>query len=98
MAAYWTARSKVNDPETYKKYTQAIPEILKPYNARVLARGGRYQVMEGTDKYHRFVVIEFPDFESAVAAYQSAEYQAAREHRIGGVGEVEIVIVDGSPG
>jgi uncharacterized protein (DUF1330 family) len=94
MAAYWIARAKVDDPVAYKRYTDAVPGILKKYNARPLARGGRFQIMEGSEKYKRFVVIEFPSLESAVEAYNSAEYQAARENRRNGGGEVEIVIVE----
>jgi uncharacterized protein (DUF1330 family) len=44
----------------YKKYTDRVPGIIAKFNGRVLARGGRYQVMEGTQGFHRFVVIEFP--------------------------------------
>jgi len=95
MAAYWIARCKINNPVEYKKYTDRVPAIIKRYGGKVLARGGRYQVMEGTDKYHRFVVIEFPSLEQAVKCHQSAEYQeAAAFRRAPGVGEVEQVIVE----
>ena len=61
MPAYWVARSKINDPVEYKKYTDLVPAIIAKHGGKVLARGGRYQIMEGPDKFHRFVVIEFPD-------------------------------------
>jgi len=66
VAAYWIPRCKINDPVEYRKYTYRVPGIIAKYGGKVLARGGRYQVMEGTDKYHRFVVIEFPSLEQAV--------------------------------
>lgn len=94
MPAYWVARSKINDPAGYKKYTDRIPAIMKKYGGRVLARGGRFQILEGPEKFHRFVVIEFPSFEQAVACQRSPEYQAAAAFRKGGAGEVELVIVD----
>ena len=95
MLAYWLARCKVNDAIEYKKYTDRVPEIVTKFGGKVLARGGRYQVMEGTDKYHRFVVIEFPTLEQAVKCHQSPEYQAAAAfRRAPGVGEVEQVIVE----
>ncbi len=51
--------------------------------------------MEGTDRYHRFVVVEFPSLEQAVKCHQSAEYQAAAAfRRAPGVAEVEQVIVE----
>lgn len=91
--AYWVARVTVTEPDTYKLYAEAAPEAFKRYNARVLARGGRAQQLEG-DGRPRNVVIEFPSFEEAIACYNSEEYQAARKHRQD-AGEAEIVIVEG---
>ena len=31
MPAYWVARSKINDPAEYKKYTDLVPAILAKY-------------------------------------------------------------------
>ena len=95
MAAYWVARSKINDPVEYKKYTDRVPGILKKYGGKVLARGGRYKILEGPEKFHRFVVIEFPSLEQAVKCQASPEYQEAAAFRKGGGGEVELVIVEG---
>jgi uncharacterized protein (DUF1330 family) len=96
MAAYWVARSKINDPAEYKKYTDLVPAIIARYGGKVLARGGRFQVMEGPQKFARFVVIEFPTFERGVACFQSDEYnQAAAFRRANGAGEVETIMVDG---
>ena len=95
MPAYWVARSKINDPVQYKKYTDPLRPIFDKYGGKVLARGGRFQIMEGPEKFHRFVVIEFATFEQAVTCFNSPEYQAAAAHRRGGAGEVENVIVDG---
>ena len=95
MPAYWLARCKINDPVEYKKYTVRVPEIVRKHGGKVLARGGRYQVMEGTDRFHRFVVIEFPTLEQAVQCHQSPESRAAAaSRRAPGVGEVEQVIVE----
>ena len=95
MPAYWVARSKINDPVEYKKYTDLVPGIIAKFGGKVLARGGRYQIMEGPEYFHRHVVIEFPSFEQAVACFESKEYTDAAEHRRrNGVGEVQNVIVD----
>ena len=95
MPAYWVARSKITDPVAYKKYTDRIPGILQQYGGKVLARGGRYQIMEGPETFHRFVVIEFPTLEQGVKCFQSPEYQEAAQFRRNGGGIVENVIVDG---
>jgi uncharacterized protein (DUF1330 family) len=50
-------------------------------------------ILEGPEKFHRFVVIEFPSFEKAVACHESVEYlEAAAHRRKGGASELEIVI------
>jgi uncharacterized protein (DUF1330 family) len=96
MPAYWLARCKIDDPIEYKKYTDLVPAIIAKFGGKVLARGGKYQIMEGTDKFTRYVVIEFPTMEQAVACHRSPEYQAAAVfRRADGVGEVEQVIVEG---
>lgn len=96
MPAYWIARSKINDPVAYKRYTDQVPAIIAAHGGTVLARGGEYQIMEGPEKFHRFVVIEFPTLEAGVACFQSPEYEAAARHRREtGAGEVETVMVTG---
>ena len=95
MPAYWVARSRIVDPVEYKKYTDRIPAIFATYGGRVLARGGRFQVMEGTDRFHRFVVVEFDTFEQGVACFKSPEYDEAASFRRNGAGEVETFVVEG---
>jgi uncharacterized protein (DUF1330 family) len=95
MPAYWVARSRITDPVEYKKYTDLVPGIIAKFGGKVLARGGRFQIMEGPDKFHRFVVIEFPTFEQGVACFKSPEYDAAATFRRNGAGEVETIMVDG---
>ena len=94
MTAYWVARAKINDPVEYKKYTDLVPDILKKFEGRVLARGGRFQILEGPDTFERNIVVEFPSLEQAVACHQSPEYQEVRKYRLGGVGQNELVIVE----
>jgi uncharacterized protein (DUF1330 family) len=96
MPAYWVARSKINDPVAYKKYTDRVPGIIAKFGGKVLARGGRFQILEGPEKFGRFVVIEFPSLEQAVACHDSAEYvEASAFRKANGASEVELVIVDG---
>lgn len=94
MPAYWVARSRIDDPVKYKRYTDRVPEIIGKFGGKVLARGGNYEILEGPQKFHRFVVIEFPSMDDAIACHRSAEYQSAAAHRKDGGGEVELVIVE----
>jgi uncharacterized protein (DUF1330 family) len=95
MPAYWVARSKINDPVAYKKYTDRVPEVLAQFGGKVLARGGDYRILEGPEKFHRFVVIEFASMADAIACRDSEAYLQAAAFRKDGAGEVELVIVDG---
>ena len=94
MAAYWLARSKINDPVEYKKYTDLVLGIIAQYGGKVLARGGKYQIMEGPQDFQRFVVIEFPSLEDGVKCFESPEYVAAAQYRRSGAGVVENVIIE----
>lgn len=96
MAAYWVARAKINDPEQYKKYTDRVPAILQKFGGKILARGGKFKILEGPEKFSRFIVIEFPSMEQAMACHDSPEYEEASAFRKGGGGEVELVVVDGA--
>jgi len=99
MPAYWVAHSRVFDPVEYKKYTDPLPAIFAKYGAKVLARGGRFQIMEGPEKFHRFVVIEFPTFEQGVACFDSEEYkEAAAFRRRNKAGENELVMIEAGEG
>jgi uncharacterized protein (DUF1330 family) len=95
MPAYWIARSHIVDPVEYKKYTDRLPEIMAKYGAKILARGGKFRIMEGPEQFERFIVIEFPTFEVAVSCFESKEYREAAAFRRNGAGNVENTIVDG---
>ena len=86
---------KVFDPAEYKKYADLVPPILAKFGGKPLARGGRFQIMEGPEDFQRFVVIEFPTFEQGVARFSSEEYQTPQQFRRNGGGVVEIVMLEG---
>ena len=51
MVAYWVAHAHINVPAEYKKYTDLVPEIIGRYGGKVLARGGRYETLEGSPRH-----------------------------------------------
>jgi len=96
MVAYWAARPKINNPTQYKKYSDLVPSILRKFGGRIVARGGRFKILEGPERFRRFVLIEFSSLEKAVARYESPEYlEAALHRRKEGASELEIAIVEG---
>ncbi len=73
--AYWIARVDVHNDEGYKPYAAANPAIFKKFGGRFIVRAGKFNAIEGQSR-SRNVVIEFPDYETAMACYNSPEYQA----------------------
>jgi uncharacterized protein (DUF1330 family) len=72
---YWIGRVDVHSDEGYKPYAAANPAIFKKFGARYVVRGGTFTPVEGNSR-SRNVVIEFPDYATALACYNSPEYQA----------------------
>lgn len=91
--AYIIARVDISDPEAYARYAAGATEAQKQYGARVLARGGRHEPLEGPARA-RNVVLEFENVEAARTYYFSQEYQSARKHREGAA-VMEMVLVEG---
>ena len=77
---YIIAHVTVNDPEAYKEYVVRDTPILQSHGGRFIVRGGAGKVPEG-EPFDRHVVIEFPSYEAALAAYHDPEYQEVAEIR-----------------
>lgn len=92
--AYWIAHVDVTDEARYPEYLQASVPVHEKYGSRFVVRGGRYQAMEGQARA-RHVVIEFNDYETAIAAYNSPEYQIAKALR-NQFANSEFMIVEGA--
>jgi uncharacterized protein (DUF1330 family) len=56
-------------------------------------RGGQFECPEGGSR-SRNIVIEFPDYATALACYRSPEYQANMQQRLPNA-TVDIVIIEG---
>jgi uncharacterized protein (DUF1330 family) len=93
---YWIARVDVQNDDGYKPYALANPAIFKKFGGRFVVRAGRFENPEG-DSRSRNVVIEFPDYETALACYRSVEYQAnikvRQPHSV-----ADLVIIEGYDG
>lgn len=72
--AYWIARVDIQNEEGYKPYMAANPAIFKKWGGKFVVRSGRFTGVEGQSR-PRNVVIEFPDYDTALACYRSPEYQ-----------------------
>src|SRR5688572_8524489 len=90
---YWIARVEVNDEEGYKPYVAANPAIFRKYGGRFVVRGGKFECVEGESRL-RNVVIEFPDYATALACYRSPEYQANMKIRQAHA-SADLIIIEG---
>ena len=93
---YWIANNIVHDPETYERYKAANGPVFARYNARFVVRGGQQKGVEG-EVFPRTVLIEFPSYEAALAAYNDPEYQEVADIRRR-CAESTIIIVEGYDG
>jgi uncharacterized protein (DUF1330 family) len=75
MSAYLVCMVKVDDPETYRKYTAHTPGLIRKYGGRFLVRGGAVEAVEGPPFGDRLVLLEFPSKEVVREFYNSPEYQ-----------------------
>lgn len=93
---YWIAHLDVTNEEGMKPYAAANLAIFKKFGGKILVRAGKFERTEGISR-SRNVVIEFPDYASALACYRSAEYQAnikVREPHSAG----DFIIIEGYDG
>jgi uncharacterized protein (DUF1330 family) len=72
----WLAQVDVTNPDGYKDYLSAHQIAFRKYGGRYVVRAGRYEAVEGDCRSH-LVVIEFSDYDTALACYRSPEYQHA---------------------
>jgi uncharacterized protein (DUF1330 family) len=92
MTAYLVANYDVTDPDGYLEYQSKAAPIMAGGKLLVLDTASTKK--EG-DAGHQTVVIEYPDRETAEAAYNSDEYQAVVGIRLGATSNGRAVIVDG---
>ena len=91
--AYWVAHVDVDDPDAYEKYKSANAVAFAKYGAKFVVRGGQQEIREGKNR-NRTVVLEFEDYEIALACYNSPEYKKALAIRKD-ISKSDLVIVEG---
>lgn len=93
---YWIAHVDVTDPEGYKEYVALNAIAFAKYGAKFVVRGGQSTVKYGHARA-RHVVIEFKDYATALACYDSPEYKAAEAVR-NTFSDGDVVVVEGYDG
>ena len=90
---YWIAEITIREQDGYEAYQAAVRVALDIYGGRYLVRGGKSEAREGEPR-PRAVVIEFKDYSTAVACYESPEFTKAKGMRQR-LADTDFLIVEG---
>ena len=90
---YWVVNLEVKDLGLYDEYRAFVGPFLAAHSGHFVIRGGQAEVVEG-NVLPRVVVVEFPSYAAAVAAYHSADYAEGKKKRLD-AGAANFVIVEG---
>ena len=79
MKGYWVCiYQTIDNPEKLKEYALKAKSAIEKFSGKFLVRGGKYRINDGI-KSPRTVVVEFPDYNTAIECYESKEYQDAHD-------------------
>jgi len=95
MSAYWIGEHRVTDQVKFAEYLRQVVPMIERHGGRYLTRVGSHEVLEGTWKPNRVVIIEFPAMAAIKAWYGSPEYQPLIAMRREAAEDV-LIVVDGN--
>ncbi|MGI9626095.1 MAG: DUF1330 domain-containing protein [Longimicrobiales bacterium] len=81
MPAYVVSMMSIHDGDTYRKYTDRTPVIVKRHGGRFLTRGEPVTTIEGQPYRGRMVLLEFPSKAHVDAWMADPDYQHAMAFR-----------------
>lgn len=96
MAAYIFGKLTVSHWDWYRRYKQTTEPLIEKHGGRYLIKGGSSEALEGNAGIpDSFVLIEFPDRQSALNWYRDPGYaEMIALRRESGV-DTELFIVEG---
>tara|TARA_B100001057_G_C22204999_1_gene702310 strand:- start:79 stop:366 length:288 start_codon:yes stop_codon:yes gene_type:complete len=79
MKAYWVCLyEKIDNSEKLKEYALKAKPAIEKFSGKFLVRGGKNRTNDGINS-PRIVVVEFPNYNTALKCYDSREYQEAHD-------------------
>jgi uncharacterized protein (DUF1330 family) len=82
MPTYVVGDIHVTDPAAYEAHVSRALATIARFGGRVIAGGGKIDLLEGDPIPERIFIIEFPNAEAARRWYQSDDYQEALKVRL----------------
>ena len=82
MPTYIVGDIHISDPASYQGHLPRALATIARFGGRVVAGGGKIDLLEGDPMPERIFIIEFPTADSARRWYQSDDYQEALKTRL----------------
>lgn len=97
MAAFLIIEiAEVHDEEVYAKYRKVVTPNLAAAGATYLVRGGQVEVLEGSWRPKRIVVVRFDSVEAARRWWNDPAYAELKAMRQGST-TTNMILVEGVP-
>jgi uncharacterized protein (DUF1330 family) len=94
MSAYLVADLTIHDRQAFAAYVQVAAPLIEKFGGRVVARSDAATALEGVPPNH-FVIVHFDSMDAAKRFYNSEDYRAPLQRRLGGVATGRVFLVAG---
>jgi len=95
MPTYIVGDIHISDPASYQTHLPRALATIARFGGRVVAGGGKIDLLEGDPMPERVFIIEFPTADAARNWYRSEEYQAALKVRQSAA-QGRVFVIEGS--
>jgi uncharacterized protein (DUF1330 family) len=82
MPTYVVGDIHITDPAAYEAHVPRALATIARFGGRVIAGGGKIDLLEGDPIPERIFIIEFPNADAARRWYRSGDYQEALKVRL----------------
>jgi len=82
MPTYVVGDIQITDPAAFETHVPRALATIARFGGRVIAGGGKIDLLEGGPMPERIFIIEFPTADAARRWYRSDEYQAVLKIRL----------------
>jgi uncharacterized protein (DUF1330 family) len=95
MPTYVVGDIHITDPAAFQTHVPRALATIARFGGRVIAGGGRIDLLEGSPMPERIFIIEFPSADAARRWYRSDEYQAVLKIRLS-ASHGRVLLIEGS--
>ena len=95
MPTYVVGDIHISDPVAYHAHVPRALATIARFGGRVVAGGGKIDLLEGGPMPERIFIIEFPSADAARGWYRSDDYQAALQTRLS-ASHGRVFLIEGS--